>query len=137
MTLPSAIWRILMILDLLPGTDDLQRLHAGEHGYVWGLSVVQVACGALCLGLAQRWGERIAGVPIPRWVPVVLGGLGGLAVTWLFTIRMTGQIFGGARPDQYTVHGVPLAIMMAAYLPILAWGPLTLVAVVGYWMRRR
>lgn len=135
-TLPSAVWRVLMILGLLPGTGDLRALHANEEGYVWGLSLVQVTCGFLCLGLIRPWGERLGGVTINRWIPTVLGTLGGLGATWLFTISMSRQIFGGARPDQYTVHGAPLAIMMAAYLPILLWGPLTLLATLGYAVRR-
>jgi len=136
-TLPSAVWRLLMLNGVLPGTADLQRLHAGEEGYVWGLSIVQVLTGVLALGLVQGWGERVGGIRINRWVPVVLGTLGGLAVTWLFTISMTTQILTGHRPDQYTVHDGPLALMMACYLPILLWGPLLLAAVAGYWRRRR
>lgn len=136
-TIPSALWRVLMILDLMPGTRELQALHADEKAYVWGLSLVQVPFGALALGLVQGWGERLGRWSIPRWFPVIVGGLGALAVTWLFTIDMTANIFGGSRPDQYTVHGVPLAVMFAAYLPILAWGPLLLTAVAGYWARRQ
>lgn len=116
----------------LPGTAELRALHADEPGYVVGLSIVQVLCGWLVVGLVRPWGERLAGIDIPRWLPVILGTLGGLLVTWLFTVTLAGQLLGGARPDQYTVHGSALALMVAAYLPILLWGPLTLAAVVGY-----
>ncbi|AKT51689.1 hypothetical protein [Arsenicicoccus sp. oral taxon 190] len=136
-TIPSAVWRLLMLYGVLPGTTDLRRLHAGEEGYVWGLSIVQVLCGVLALGLVQGWGERVGAIRINRWVPVVVGGLGALAVTWLFTISMTTQILTGHRPDQYTMHGWPLVLMGACYVPILLWGPLLLVAVAGYALRRR
>jgi len=136
-TLPSAVWRLLMLHGALPGTADLQRLHAGEEGYVWGLSIVQVLAGVLALGLVQGWGERVGAVRIHRLVPVVLGTLGGLAVTWLFTISMTTQILTGHRPDQDTMHRGPLVLMAACYLPILLWGPLLLAAVAGYRQRRR
>lgn len=125
-----------MILGWLPGTADLRALHASDPGYVWGLSIVQLTAGALSLGLIQPWGERLGGWRVPRWLPVTIGGLGALAVTWLFTIRMTSQLLGGDRPDQHTVHDGALAGMLAVYLPILAWGPLLMVAVVGYWLRR-
>ena len=131
-TVPSAVWRLLMLVGALPGTGELRALHADEPGYVVGLSVVQVLCGWLVVGLVRPWGERLACIDIPRWLPVILGTLGGLLVTWLFTVTLTGQLLGGARPDQYTVHGSALALMVAACLPILLWGPLTLTAVVGY-----
>lgn len=131
-TVPSAVWRLLMLVGALPGTAELRALHADEPGYVVGLSIVQVLCGWLVVGLVRPWGERLAGIDIPRWLPVILGTLGGLLVTWLFTVTLAGQLPGGARPDQYTVHGSALALMVAAYLPILLWGPLTLAAVVGY-----
>ncbi len=121
-TVPSAVWRLLMLAGALPGTGELHALHADEPGYVVGLSVVQILCGWLVVGLVRPWGERLASIDIPRWLPVILGTLGGLLVTWLFTVTLTGQLLGGARPDQYTVHGSALALMVAAYLPILLWG---------------
>src|SRR5699024_11950041 len=40
-TVPSAIWRVLMIMGLLPGTSDLRAAHAEDQVYVWCLSLVQ------------------------------------------------------------------------------------------------
>lgn len=104
--IPSAVWRLLTIQDLLPGTSAFQAAHAGDHGYVWTLSVAQVLIAVLTIGLVQPWGERFAGVPVPRWFPVVVGTVGGLA---LFAV---------------------------SYLPTVLWGPLELVAVAGYAKRR-
>jgi len=73
-TLPSAVCRLLMLHGVLPGTADLQRLHAGEEGYVWGLSIVQVLAGVLALGLVQGWGERVGAVRIACYLPILLWG---------------------------------------------------------------
>lgn len=135
--IPSAVWRVLMLAGLVPGTEQLRQLHEGEPGYVIGLSVVQVAAAVLVVGLVRPWGERFVGVPIHRWVPVVLGTLGGLAMTWLFTIQLFVGVLTGGRPDQGTVHGIPLAVMLAVYAPMVLFGPLTLAAVAGYARRRR
>jgi hypothetical protein len=131
-TVPSAVWRVLMVEGLVPGTAALRTAHAGDHAYVWGLSLVQVTAGLLTIGLVRTWGERLAGRAVPRWVPIGVGAAGGLAVTWIFTVTMTGQVLGGARPDQGLVHGSALALMVACYAPILAWGPLELATVASY-----
>lgn len=134
--LPSAIWRLLMIAGWLPGTEPLRVLHEGEGGYVFGLSVAQLLAAVLVVGLVRPWGERFAGVTINRWVPVVLGTLGGAVMTWLFTIELWVGTLAGRRPDQGALDGIPLAIMVWTYAPMMLFGPLTLVAVVGYARRR-
>lgn len=112
---PSALWRLLMIA---------------------GLSVAQLAAAVLVVGLVRPWGERFLGVPIHRWVPVALGTLGGLTMTWLFSVQLFIGILAGGRPDQDTVHGIPLVVMYLAYAPMVLFGPLTLAAVVGCARRR-
>lgn len=134
--LPSAVWRLLMLAGLLPGTAQLRRLHEAEPGYVIGLSVTQVLAAVLVVGLVRPWGERLVGVHINRWIPTALGALGGLAMTWLFTISMLAGILAGARPEQGTVHGGAFVVMVLAYAPMVLFGPLTLTAVVGYVRRR-
>jgi hypothetical protein len=140
-TIPSALWRVLMILGLLPGTEQLRQFELGDdptpnYAYVFALSVVQLTTGFLTIGLVRPWGERLLGRRVPLAPVLVVATLGGLAVTWLFTIAMTTQVLTGHRPDAGLVSGIPLAIMVACYVPILAWGPLELVATAGYWMRR-
>ncbi|MBV1777691.1 hypothetical protein KRR55_01045 [Paeniglutamicibacter sp. ABSL32-1] len=140
-TVPSALWRILMILGLLPGTEALRQFElAGDpvanYVYVFALSVVQLTAGFLTIGLVRPWGERFLGRRVLLAPVLVVAMLGGLAVTWLFTIWMTTQVLAGRRPDNGLVSGIPLAIMVACYAPMLLWGPLELVATSGYWKRR-
>ena len=140
-TVPSALWRVLMIVGLLPGTEQLRQFElAGDPAlgyiYVFALSVVQLIAGFLAIGLVRPWGECFLGWRVPLKPVLVVAILGGLAVTWLFTITMTMQVLAGLRPDNDLVSGVPLAIMVACYVPILLWGPLERLATAGYWKRR-
>ena len=134
--LPSAVWRLLMVAGWMPGTESLRVLHEGEGGYVLGLSIAQVLAAVLVVGLVRPWGERFVGIGINRWVPVVLGTLGGTVMTWLFTIELWLGVLAGRRPDQGALDGIPLAIMVWFYAPMMLFGPLTLAAVIGYAMRR-
>lgn len=141
-TIPSAMWRVLMILGLMPGTQDLRQFElAGDaslgYAYVFALSIVQIATGFLTVGLVRPWGERIFGHRVPVTPVLIIAILGGLAVIWLFNISITGALLAGQRPDDGRVSGAPLALMVACYAPIMLWGPLELVATVGYWLRRR
>lgn len=141
-TVPSAVWRVLMIVGLMPGTQELRQVEIADegvlaYGYVFALSFVQLTTGFLALGLVRPWGERFLGRDIPRTPVVIVATLGGLAVVWLFNISMVSALLAGQRPDAGLVSGVPLAVMLACYAPILLWGPLELLATVGYWLRRR
>ncbi len=73
MTVPSALWRVLMIVGLMPDTADLREFElAGNatlgYTYVFGLSIVQVGAGFLSVGLVRPWGEVItaSGTPDTR-----------------------------------------------------------------------
>jgi hypothetical protein len=140
-TVPSAVWRVLMIVGLMPGTSDLRRFElAGDaslaYSYVVTLSVVQLTAGFLTVGLIRPWGERFFGRRVPLVPVLVVATLGGLTVVWLFDISMVGAVMSGQRPDAGLVSGVPLAVMVACYAPILLWGPLELLATAGYGLRR-
>jgi hypothetical protein len=140
--IPSAVWRVLMIVGLMPGTGDLRQFElAGDpslgYAYVFALSIVQLTAAFLTVGLVRPWGEcflrrRVALAPV-----LVVATLGGLAVVWLFDISLARALIGGQRPDDGRVSGAPLWLMAACYAPIFAWGPLELLATVGYWLRRR
>ena len=93
--------------------------------------------GFLAVGLVRPWGERIRGWTIPRFIPTLLGILGGLAATWIFNIAMVSAIAFGLRPDGGTMSGWPLVIMVWCYLPLLLWGPLAVLSACGYWWVRR
>lgn len=140
-TVPSALWRVLMIVGLVPGTAAMRAFELGGaplvgYAYVVGLSVVQLSTAFLVVGLVRPWGERFRG----RWVPalpvVALGALGGGAVTAIFDVAMVTALVQGHRPDGGYVHDGALAVMVACYLPIFLWGPLTLAATAGYARRR-
>lgn len=140
-TVPSALWRVLMIIGLMPGTAELRAYElAGDavlgYTYVFGLSIVQLTAGFLTVGLVRPWGEQFLGRRVPV-VPVLLvATLGGLAVVWLFDVSLVGALVAGDRPDAGLVSGLPFAVLVGAYLPILLWGPLELLATLGYALRR-
>jgi len=141
-TVPSAVWRVLMIVGLMPGTQELRQFEIDgdgvlAYGYVFALSVVQLATGFLAVGLVRPWGERFLGRRVPLAPVLIVATLGGLTVVWIFDVWMVGALLAGQRPDADLVSGVPLAVMVACYAPILLWGPLELLATVGYWLRRR
>lgn len=138
-TIPSALWRVLMVAGALPGTEALRTDHlrdAGGPGYVFALSAVQLVAGALSLGLVQPWGERIAGGRLPTWLVAAVATMGALAVTALFTIELPWALLHGQRPDNGLVQGAALVLMAACYAPIALWGPLLLAATWGYVRRR-
>ena len=135
--IPSAVWRVLMIVGAMPGTGELRAYELGDkpalaYAYVGALSAIQLACGFLAVGLVRPWGERVLGRRVPVALPVILGSLGGLAVIWLFNISMVWALVHGRRPDAGHTSGAPLFVMVWCYLPILLWGPLVLASVWGY-----
>ena len=140
-TLPSGVWRVLMIVGFMPGTADFRTFQlAGEptlgYVYVFGLSIAQVTCGYLAVGLIRPWGEHLGQWRIPARLPVFLGAVGSLALIWIFNVQMVAQVALGHRPDAGLIHNWALAVMLWCYLPILLWGPLTLATVWGYWRCR-
>lgn len=141
-TIPSALWRVLMILGVMPGTADLREFELADNAalgytYVFGLSILQIGAGFLTVGLVRPWGETFRGRRIPAAPVVAVATLGGLAVVYLFDISLMHALLTGHRPDGGRVSGLPLAVMVACYAPIMLWGPLELLATYGYWLRRR
>lgn len=131
-----------MILGLMPGTSDLRRFElAGDgslaYAYVFALSIVQVAAGFLAVGLVRPWGEHVHGRRVPLTPVLIVAALGGLAVVWLFDVSLLSALVAGQRPDDGLVSGAPLAVMVACYAPVFLWGPLELLATIGYGIRRR
>ena len=131
-----------MIVGLMPGTAELRAFeladdHVAGYAYVFGLSVVQLTASFLTVGLASRWGVELMNRRVPRLPVIMVATLGGVAVTWLFTISMATQVLTGHRPDAGHVHGAAAVVMIACYAPIVLWGPLELLATYGYWQRRR
>ena len=138
-TLPSGLWRLSLAAGLPVSTLSLH--HTWEVLYVVGLAVVSEALALLTLGLVRPWGEVV-----PRWIPL-LGGrrvaplaatvpavAGGLVLSvlfgWTFWSYATNVgLPGTGTPAQY-------ALLLACYLPLLAWPPLLIAVAVAYHRRR-
>ncbi|MFC9972363.1 hypothetical protein ACFVH6_15905 [Spirillospora sp. NPDC127200] len=144
--LPSGLWRFAMGLGVplgFPEGSDLADFpHPIGTPYVFGLSLVAEFFAFLTLGLVRGWGEVF-----PRWIPLVggrnvpvLGATGaaslGAVAVFLFTgalgLGWRGAMAGPEAPD-----GFAGLVMGAAYLPLLAWGPLLAIVTAHYYLRRR
>lgn len=138
-TVPSAIWRVLVVWGWLPGVDALQADILATAGvrYVYTLSVVQMVAGFLAIGLVSRWGVELFGHRLNRYAVLALAGLGALGATFLFTLTLTIELLSGARPDKGLVTGSAEVVMFLCYTPIMVWGPLVAVAAVDYARRTR
>lgn len=145
-TLPSATWRVAMVLGVPVGVDEQVRreqysLPGWGTLYVLGLDLLLVGLALLTLGLVQRWGEVT-----PRWMPflggrrvpplaaVIPAGVGSVALTWLWVTTFLNFDQIG---DYYGLYGVERAVVLVSYSPLLLWGPLLAAVTVSYARRRR
>jgi hypothetical protein len=157
--LPSSVWRIAACTFHVPimrgdlgsalGSSGLPGVPLGV--FVILLSIVSELLAFTAVGLVSRWGEVC-----PRWIPV-LGGrrvpvlfavvpaaLGAAMLTLLWTwmavsmslgLRIDGRPQGAASPVSFGDWKGLLAV--AAYAPLLLWGPLLGAVTISYWRRRR
>ncbi|WP_220667458.1 hypothetical protein [Propionibacterium australiense] len=148
--LPSATWRLAMLVGVDTGFMYAQFYRDGGAGtaYVLRLEAIQLGAAALCLGLCHSWGERVprwvpglGGRVIPRPLPVVVGGLGDALLYVIiggtaarFASRWLG-IAEGLTPTDGMSPGA-IAVLALAYAPMLIWPVALTVALVGYWKRR-
>ncbi|MFF0745709.1 hypothetical protein ACFYVL_35485 [Streptomyces sp. NPDC004111] len=145
---PTGVWRIAIALGWDSGFRDDFLGPGGFPGsgsfYLVGLSLVAELVALLTLGLVRRWGEVL-----PRWVPW-LGGrtiptaaamvpaLAGALVVTLVTVLGAlewNAVDNMGAPE--APEGFKYGLMTAAYVPLLAWGPLLFVVAVAYGRRRR
>lgn len=157
--LPSSVWRIaactfhapIMRGDLGsdPGSSGLPGVPLGL--YVVLLSIVSELLAFTAVGLVATWGEVV-----PRWIPVlrgrrvptlaavVPGALGAAMLTLLWTwmavtmslgLRIDGRPQAAAAPVSFGDWKGLVAV--AAYAPLLLWGPLLAAVTISYWRRRR
>lgn len=147
-TVPSGVWRVALVLGVPVGVMEREEfLAAFPHEsvligltYVLLIGAVAEAASYLTLGLVRPWGEVV-----PRWVPL-LGGrpvdhriavlaasLGAVAVTFLWWVLFFGGLLTSPSPDPGISAGE--ALFVAAYAPLLLWGPL-LAAVTWSYHRR-
>ncbi|MEU6039276.1 hypothetical protein ABZ801_28125 [Actinomadura sp. NPDC047616] len=158
--LPSSVWRIAVCTFHAPIVDGVDAQGSGNlpwwlplEVYVILLSVVSELLAFTAVGLVARWGEVF-----PRWVPVLRGrrvpplaavvpaALGATVLTALWTVSWGNALF------QRDLYGRPIddgfsslfdpghwqgVLALAAYLPLLLWGPLLGLLTVAYWRRRR
>ncbi|MFI8963378.1 hypothetical protein ACIGO8_14840 [Streptomyces sp. NPDC053493] len=141
--LPSGLWRLALVAGL-PVTRDAgaASLGLGQSVYVVSLTVVSELLAFLTLGLVRSWGEVF-----PRRLPF----LGGRPVN---PAAATGAALAGAAGlcalagwFAYASYaglgpGVPAspaqdALLLACYLPLLAWPPLLAAVALAYRRRRQ
>jgi len=143
-TLPSALWRLPLVFGFSMGTLEPSgaavHVTGWESVYVLSLSVITEAAALLTLGLVRPWGERA-----PEWIPVIGGrrippmavilpaafGALLLALIWGFAFRD----FPGMDELEFSHTGWKV-LLVAAYAPLLAWGPLLAAVTYAYYRRR-
>jgi hypothetical protein len=157
--LPSSVWRIAACTFHAPivrGDVVSDVTSSGVPGvplwlYVILLSIVSELLAFTAVGLISTWGEVF-----PRWVPVLRGrrvpplgavvpaALGAAVLTLLWTWMAVSMSLGlriDGRPQAATA---PVSfgdwkglVAVAAYAPLLLWGPLLGAVTISYWRRRR
>lgn len=157
--LPSSVWRIaactfhapIMRGDLGSGLGTSGLPGVPLWLYVVLLSIVSELLAFTAVGLVATWGEVV-----PRWIPVlrgrrvptlaavVPGALGAAVLTLLWTwvavcmslgLRINGRPQAAAAPVSFGDWKGLVAV--AAYAPLLLWGPLLAAVTISYWRRRR
>jgi len=158
--LPSSIWRIVtftfhvpLVNDPPPGADvngTLPNWFPLEL-YVVVLSVFSELLAFLAIGLIARWGEvfprwtpGLRGRRVPVLVAVVPAALGATVLTALWTWATVTTFFrrtiqGDSLPadNPFAEYGWQYAVAAAAYVPLIAWGPLLAAVTFAYYRRRR
>jgi hypothetical protein len=157
--LPSSAWRIAVCTfhapiargDLVASTTASGLPGIPLAAYVVGLSAVSELLAFTAVGLVSTWGEVF-----PRWLPglggrrvpalaaSVLAGLGAVVRTLLWTwtavsmglgLRVDGRPQAADAPPGFGDWQGLVAV--AAYAPLLLWGPLLGAVTISYWRRRR
>jgi hypothetical protein len=143
LTLPAGLWRFGLVFGASMGVvmDGKPMTVTGwENLYVIGLAVVAEATALLTLGLVRPWGERA-----PAWLPLIGGRrvrpgpaaavalLGSLALTYIW-VGAAIAYAEGRLGDGFTSPGWE-ALFVAAYAPLLLWGPLVAAVAFDYWRR--
>jgi hypothetical protein len=143
-TLTSGLWRFGLVFGASMGVvidGEPMTVSGWETAYVIGLSVVAEATALLTIGLVRPWGERA-----PAWMPLIGGRrvppgpvvtvalLGSLALMYLWV--GTALAYAGDELGDSFVGSGWEALFVAAYAPLLLWGPLVAAVTFDYWRRR-
>lgn len=159
LVLPSSLWRITACTFHVPLVDGLPADVSGNlpswlpvEIYVILLSIASEVVAFSAVGLVATWGEVF-----PRWVPglrgrrvpplvAVVPAAAGAAVltlvaTWVAISYPLGLDIRGDSTSQafglFSFHTWQGALAIAAYAPLLGWGPLLGALTVAYARRRR
>jgi hypothetical protein len=158
LVLPSSLWRIAVCTFHVPIIEG--GLPADASGnlpswlpleiYVVLLSIGSELLGFAAVGLVAGWGEVF-----PRWIPLLRGrrvpplaailpaAMGATVLTlltlWTTITLLLGVTVRGdeASFDVLTFHTWQGTVAIAAYAPLLLWGPLLGAVTVAYHHRRR
>lgn len=149
-TVPSGVWRVALVLGVPVGVMEREEfLSAFPHsslliglGYVLLIGAVAEAASYLTLGLVRPWGEVVprwipflGGRPVDRRLAVLAASLGAFAVTVLWWVLFLGGLLTSPSPDPGVSAGEVLFV--AAYAPLLLWGPLLAAVTWSYHRRHR
>ena len=150
--LPSSVWRIAFVTagPGEQGRGDVPSWLPMEV-YVVILSVVSELLAFTAVGLISTWGEVF-----PRWVPglrgrkvptlaaVIPAAMGAAVLTLMWTVAAVTFLFERdiyGRPIQgdlpLNFHDWQGMLSIAAYAPLLLWGPLLGALTFAYWRRHR
>lgn len=153
--LPSSLWRIAAYTFHAPIADGPTHAPSGLPGvplelYVVLLSIVSELVAFTGVGLIARWGEVV-----PCWVPalggrsvpirpaVIAGALGAAVLTllwmWVAVHFALGQRIDGTPRSALAplnFHDWRGVLAVAAYAPLVLWGPLLAAVTVAYYGRR-
>ncbi len=157
--LPSSLWRIAVGTFHAPiargGLVDPGSPSGLPGAQLWLsvilLSVLSELLAFAAVGLIARWGEVF-----PRWVPLLRGhrvpvpfaaipaALGATILTLLWTWAAVNLLLGRGVNGRPLPGDAPLGfadwqglLAVAAYAPVLLWGPLLAAVTVSYCRRRR
>jgi hypothetical protein len=142
-TIGSGLWRLPLAAGFSMGliTDGVPaHAHGWESVSIVCLSLAAELAALLTLGLVRPWGERV-----PRWIPllggrripatpvVAIAGAGAVALQVIWTFAFVNFVV-----DSGMTFSSPVweAVLIAAYLPLLAWAPLLGAVTWAYWRRR-
>lgn len=143
-TIPTGLWRLGLAAGFGLGWEkswlDDAAATWGDRAYLIGLSLFAETLALLTLGLVRPWGEVL-----PRWVPwlggrviqpyaaIVPASLGALALIAIWTPAPWMLL---READPVEPDGGWKLLMAAAYLPLMAWGPLLAAVTWAYYRRR-
>ncbi|MER5867173.1 hypothetical protein [Kitasatospora sp. NPDC002040] len=147
-TLPSGLWRLGLVTGFPDWYGDRTWVLQAAP-FVLLLSLVSEALALLTLGLVRPWGEVVPGwVPllggrrVPVLAAVVPAGVGAVLVMVVIGGATVNQLLQPAGPVSDQGESMPHSgpgfwLLLACYLPLLAWGPLLAAVTVAYHRRRR